>query len=181
MSKTETGPSELKAKTAPTVPSSLALAKVGRYSLRASVFSDFIRYRYNTMAHETPGGTWKWRVVIEDANGFHEILVKSLIVNVPSFSHEDDIPLVGRKYHMACHGRLRVANGIGIIDRPQFSRVSRLACEVADQSGHLGSPTPRLHAKRELNGSDVTSAAGRRGRHCQLVSEKAERRWLVRP
>ena len=180
MSKTETGPNELKAKTAPTEPSSRSLAKVDRYSPRASVLSDFIRYRYNTMAHETPGGTWKWRVVMEDANGFQEILVKSLIVNVPSFSHEDDMPVVGRKYHMACHGRLRVANGIGIIDRPQFSRVSRLACEVADQSGRLGSPT-QVHAKRELNSSDVTSAAGRRGRHRQLVSEEAEGRLLSRP
>ena len=177
MSKTETGPSELKAKTAPTVPSSLALAKVGRYSPRASVFSDFIRYRYNTMAHETPGGTWKWRVVIEDANGFQEILVKSLIVNVPSFSHEDDIPLVGRKYHMACHGRLRDRN-----HRPS----TVFACEQIGVRGRrpIGSlrfTHPQVHAKRELNGSDVTSAAGRRGRHRQLVSEKAERRWLVRP
>jgi hypothetical protein len=81
------------------------------------------------MGHETPGGGWKWRVVLEDADGFHEILVKSLIVNVASFSREDDLPVVGRKYHMACHGRLRVANGIGIIDPPRLSRMSRLAAE----------------------------------------------------
>ena len=24
--------------------------------------SELIRYRYNTMADETPGGAWKWRV-----------------------------------------------------------------------------------------------------------------------
>jgi len=60
-----------------------------------------IRYRYNTKAADTPGGEWKWRVILESANGFEEILVKSLIVNVPSFSREDDMPLVGRKYHMA--------------------------------------------------------------------------------
>ena len=42
------------------------------------------------MAHE--GGEWKWRVIVENANGFEEILVKSLVVNVPSFSREDDIP-----------------------------------------------------------------------------------------
>ncbi|MGA8649481.1 MAG: hypothetical protein WB677_02465 [Xanthobacteraceae bacterium] len=75
-----------------------------------------IRYRYNTKAADTPGGEWKWRVILESANGFEEILVKSLIVNVPSFSREDDMPLVGRKYHMACYGWLRVENGIGIID-----------------------------------------------------------------
>ena len=77
---------------------------------------DLIRYRYNTMAPDTPGGEWKWRIVLEGADGFEEILVKNLIVNVPSFSREDDMPVVGRKHHMAWYGRLRVENGIGIID-----------------------------------------------------------------
>jgi hypothetical protein len=68
------------------------------------------------MAHNTPNGEWKWRIVLEGSQGFEEILVKSVIVNVPSFTHEDDMPLVGRKYHMACHGRLRIVDGVGIID-----------------------------------------------------------------
>jgi hypothetical protein len=78
--------------------------------------STLIRYRYNTMAAETPGGEWKWRVILESDNGFEEVLVKQLIVNVASFSREDDMPIVGRKYHMACHGQFRVESGVGIID-----------------------------------------------------------------
>jgi len=68
------------------------------------------------MADQTPDGEWKWRIILEGPNGFEEILVKQLYVNVPSFSREDDMPVVGRKYHMACSGRLLVDNGIGIID-----------------------------------------------------------------
>jgi hypothetical protein len=77
-----------------------------------------IRYRYNTMAAETPGGEWKWRVILENGNGFEEVLVKQLLVNVVSFSREDDMPVVGRKYHMACHGKFRLQDGIGIVDPP---------------------------------------------------------------
>jgi hypothetical protein len=129
MSLTETSLIELKTKTASPESSNCLIGKIGRRASPAPALSDLIRYRYNTMGHETPGGGWKWRVVLEDADGFHEILVKSLIVNVPSFSREDDMPVVGRKYHMACHGRLRVVNGIGIIDPPRSSRTSRLAAE----------------------------------------------------
>jgi hypothetical protein len=78
--------------------------------------SDLIRIRYNTKADETPGGLWKWRVVLEGRGGFEDVLVKSLVLNVPSFSREDDMPVVGRKYHIACLGRLRVEDGVGIID-----------------------------------------------------------------
>ena len=78
--------------------------------------SDLIRYRYNTMAAESPGGEWTWRVILENADGFKEVLVKRLLVNVPSFSQEDEMPVVGRKYHMACRGVFRVEDGTGIID-----------------------------------------------------------------
>ncbi len=77
---------------------------------------EFIRYRYNTMADQTPGGEWKWRVIFERSDGYEEVLVKHLVVNVPSFSRDDEMPVVGRKYHMACHGAFRVENGVGIID-----------------------------------------------------------------
>ena len=77
---------------------------------------NLIRYRFNTMAAETPGGEWKWRVILEKDHKFEEVLVKRLIVNVVSFSKEDDMPVVGRKYHMACYGRFRVEEGVGIID-----------------------------------------------------------------
>ncbi len=77
---------------------------------------EFIRYRYNTMSGETPGGEWKWRVIFERGAGYEEVLVKHLVVNVPSFSRDDEMPVVGRKYHMACHGAFRVENGVGIID-----------------------------------------------------------------
>jgi hypothetical protein len=86
------------------------------HSKAGTVLGDPIRYRYNTMAPDTPGGEWKWRIVLEGADGFEEILVNNLIVNVPSFSREDDMPVAGRKYHMACYGRLHVENDIGIID-----------------------------------------------------------------
>jgi hypothetical protein len=42
-----------------------------------------------------------------------EVLVEQLIVNVPSFSQEDEMPVVGRKYHMTCHGVCRIENGVG--------------------------------------------------------------------
>lgn len=78
--------------------------------------SELIRYRYNTMAAETPNGEWLWRVILERPHGFEEVLVKELIVNVPSFSKSDEMPVVGRKFHMACYGQLRVENGIGFVD-----------------------------------------------------------------
>jgi hypothetical protein len=68
------------------------------------------------MADQTPGGEWKWRVILEKNDQLQEVLVKQLLVNVPSFSQEDEMPVVGRKYHMACYGIFRVDNGIGIID-----------------------------------------------------------------
>jgi hypothetical protein len=67
------------------------------------------------MADQTPGGEWKWRVILEKDDQFEEVLVKNLIVNVPSFSREDEMPVVGRKFHMACYGTLKVEDGIGSI------------------------------------------------------------------
>ena len=65
--------------------------------------SNLIRLRYNTMSHETPGGELKWRVILEkDSGQFEEVLVKELVLNVPSFSKSDEMPVVGRKHHMAC-------------------------------------------------------------------------------
>jgi hypothetical protein len=78
--------------------------------------SDLIRLRYNTMSHETPGGEWKWRVILERDGQYEEVLVKQLQINVPSFSKEDEMPVVGRKYHIAWHGAFRVENGTGIVD-----------------------------------------------------------------
>jgi hypothetical protein len=77
---------------------------------------ELIRYRFNTMADITPGGEWKWRVIFERDGEFEEALAKQLLVNVPSFSREDEMPVVGRKYHMACYGVFRLEDGIGIID-----------------------------------------------------------------
>jgi len=78
--------------------------------------SGLIRFRYNTMAHETPGGEWKWRVILEKNGQYEEVLVKDLKINVPSFSQEDEMPVVGRKYHIACYGVFRVEGGRGIVD-----------------------------------------------------------------
>ena len=82
--------------------------------------SDLIRIRYNTQADQTPGGEWKWRVVLEKQPEHYQevlVLVKELVVNVPSFSKSDEMPVVGRKYHMACYGELSVdADGIGTIN-----------------------------------------------------------------
>lgn len=68
------------------------------------------------MAAQTPGGELKWRVILERDGQFEELLVKRLVVNVPSFSQEDEMPVVGRKYHMACHGTLKIEDGIGTVD-----------------------------------------------------------------
>jgi hypothetical protein len=72
---------------------------------------ELVRYLYNTMCDETPGGEWKWRVILERNGGFEEVLAKQLSVNVPSLSREDEMPVVGRKYHMACYGVFRLEDG----------------------------------------------------------------------
>ena len=68
------------------------------------------------MADQTPGGEFKWRVIFERGDLFEEVVVKQLLVNVPSFSQEDVMPVVGRKYHMACRGVFRIEDGVGIVD-----------------------------------------------------------------
>jgi hypothetical protein len=70
------------------------------------------------MANETPGGEWLWRIILENQNGeLEELLVKDIVVNVPSFSKSDEMPVVGRKHHIACYGELTVdANGLGVIN-----------------------------------------------------------------
>lgn len=74
------------------------------------------------MADQTPGGEWYWRVILERDDGeYEEVLVKQLIVNVPSFSKEDEMPIVGRKYHMACRGGFRIENGVAIVDPVETS------------------------------------------------------------
>jgi hypothetical protein len=54
--------------------------------------------------------------MLERSGGFEEVLVKRLVVNVPSFSREDEMPVVGRKYHIACYGRFRVEDSVSAID-----------------------------------------------------------------
>ena len=78
---------------------------------------NLIRYRYNPTTPDTFGEELPWRVIFERRPGsFEEVLVKKLYVNVPSFSQEDDLPVIGRRHHMACHGVFRTNNGIGTID-----------------------------------------------------------------
>jgi hypothetical protein len=49
--------------------------------------------------------------------GYKEILAKRLTLNVPSFTTEDDMPVVGRKFHIAGYGRFRLEpDGTGVID-----------------------------------------------------------------
>ena len=92
--------------------------------------SELIRYRYNTMAADTPGGERCWRVILEKGRDYEEVLVKRLIVNVPSFSKEDEMPVVGREYHMACYGRLRVEDGVA-------SSIRKISCGFeARRPGH---------------------------------------------
>lgn len=69
------------------------------------------------MASESPGSEWNWRVILEMPGGFEEVLAKQLVVRVPSFSQEDEMPVVGRKFHMACRGTFRLdGDGTGYID-----------------------------------------------------------------
>jgi hypothetical protein len=79
---------------------------------------ELVRLRYNTMADETPGGEFKWRVILERRGGFEEVLVKELVLKVPSFSKSDEMPVVGRKHHMACYGVFSVRDGIGYVEAP---------------------------------------------------------------
>ena len=55
-------------------------------------------------------------MIVEKNGQFEELLVKHLVVNVPSFSKEDEMPVVGRKYHMACYGTFKIRDGIGSVD-----------------------------------------------------------------
>jgi len=68
------------------------------------------------MSHGKPGGDWKWRVALEKRGQYEEILVKQLQISVPSFLREDEMPLVGRKYHIAGYGEFRAKGGTGIVD-----------------------------------------------------------------
>jgi hypothetical protein len=78
--------------------------------------SNLIRLRYNTMAHETPNGELKWRVILDRGGAYEEVLVKELVLNVPSFSKSDEMPVVGRKHHMACYGKFSIKDDIGYVD-----------------------------------------------------------------
>jgi hypothetical protein len=80
--------------------------------------NQLIRLRFNTMADATPGGEFTWRVILEKDGGFEEVLVKALFLNVPSFSKTDEMPVVGRKHHMACYGMFSVRDDIGYVDPP---------------------------------------------------------------
>jgi len=68
------------------------------------------------MADQSPNGEWHWRVISERNGEHEEVLAKMLIVRVPSFSKDDLMPVAGRKFHMACHGRFYLEDGIAIID-----------------------------------------------------------------
>jgi len=79
--------------------------------------AELIRWRYNTMAAESPNGEWYWRVILENGSGFKEILAKRLEVIPPSFSKEDTMPVVGRKWHMAAYGTFHLEeDGKGVIE-----------------------------------------------------------------
>ena len=89
-----------------------------------ALMSNLIRLRYNTLAHETPGGEWKWRVILESEGQHEELLVKELVINVPSFSREDEMPAVGRKYHMACYGEFSIRDGVGYVEAQAVRELS---------------------------------------------------------
>lgn len=78
--------------------------------------SNLIRIRYNTMVNETPNSDLKWRLIFEKDGCFEEVLVKEVVLNVPSFSRSDEMPVVGRKHHMACYGRFSIVDEIGYVD-----------------------------------------------------------------
>ena len=62
----------------------------------------------------------------ERGSQYEEVLVKHLQINVPSFSQEDEMPVVGRKYHIACYGAFRVVRtDMGIVD-PEKPRSTAL-------------------------------------------------------
>ena len=75
------------------------------------------------MSHETPGGEWKWRVILEKDGQYEEVLVKHLQINVPSFSQEDEMPVVGQNtiWHVTALSVVRT--GLGLLT--QKSRRSR--------------------------------------------------------
>jgi hypothetical protein len=75
--------------------------------------TDLICYRYNTMAAESSNGEWTWRVILGEPDGFNGEAPRGECAFV---QQEDVMPVVGRKYHMACRGVFRLEDGTGIID-----------------------------------------------------------------
>ena len=66
------------------------------------------------MTEDTFGGEWKWQVIFEHGeNEYKKVGVKRLVVNVPSFSGEYDMLIIGGKYHMACYGVVKLQEGVG--------------------------------------------------------------------
>jgi hypothetical protein len=68
------------------------------------------------MAHETPGGELKWRVIWKRNGQYDEMLVQHLNINGLSFSLEDEMPVVRRKDRIACYGTFGLQDGQGIGD-----------------------------------------------------------------
>ena len=77
---------------------------------------ELIRFRHNTMADQTPGGEWKWRVIFERDEKFEEVLVNRLLVNVPFLQPRRRN--AGRRqkvsYGLPCV--FRTEDGVGIIN-----------------------------------------------------------------
>ncbi len=65
---------------------------------------------------QRPAASGNGELIFERGDQYEEVLVKQLLVNVPSFSRDDVMPIVGPKYHMACYGVFRLEDGISIID-----------------------------------------------------------------
>ncbi|MES2557215.1 MAG: hypothetical protein V4604_13755 [Bacteroidota bacterium] len=57
--------------------------------------------RYNTTS---TGNHDRWRIIANE----EEILVSEILINVPSYTSQNEMPEVGLKYHIACEGVLTI-------------------------------------------------------------------------
>lgn len=75
-----------------------------------------IRLRFNTQWESSEGAALKWRLLFPDGT---EQVVKSVQINVPSWTSEDRLASGATKWHVTCEGVLELREGHAVIRAPR--------------------------------------------------------------
>jgi hypothetical protein len=73
----------------------------------AGVRGQWVRIRFNTKWEESPGGEFKWRVMVGD----EERLAKTVTFLVPCRTTQDLLSTGATKWHLSAEGSLTEADG----------------------------------------------------------------------